>query len=289
MSKMTNHWEFPLSSFLPYLQWSEIAGKRTDTWDISRHNHASYELHIVTDGECNLLVGGSEVSLQAGQGILIAPGTFHAPNRISLKFLRLSVMFVPDNSLTGYLPAKDGFVVFDTTGPIRFLCNAIFIEIQQTDSLLHKELLSNQFSQLMIHVLRVIGEAQKAPPEQRLDTKQIDEMAIIDRFFVVTPPKLRTKENLANLLHCSQRQVLRKIQTFYGISFRQKQTRSRLDTAQHLLQTTDNSIDEVGHIVGYSDNAAFYRAFKLYTKMTPVKYRKHCRLQQDSKTASESR
>ena len=287
MSKKANRWEAPMGELLPYLQWSEVIGKRTDRWDTGRHNHATYEIHIIMDGECDLRVSSSEVSLQGGQGIMIAPGTFHAPNGVSPRFLRLSALFLPHSSLTGFLPAEGGFVVFDVTEPIHFFCNAIFDEINRTDSLLHKELLSSQFSQLMIHVLRAMGESQKPPREQQLDGKQIDEMVIIDRFFTVTPPKQRTKENLANLLHCSQRQVLRKVHTLYGISFQRKQTLSRLDTAQHLLQTTHKSIDEISQGVGYSDNAAFYRAFKLYTNMTPVQYRKHCGLQQEARRSGK--
>ena len=97
---------------------------------------------------------------------------------------------------------------------------------------------------------------------------------MIDSFFEQTPPKLRTKENLAKLLHCSQRQVLRKIYALYGVSFQQKQLLSRIDTAQHLLRVTDKSVEEICTLVGYADPAAFYKAFKLYTNTTPVKYRK---------------
>lgn len=282
MSKLSNHWEAPLSPYFPYLQWSEIAGRQTDAWDISRHNHAAYELHIVLEGRCRLLVSNTEVPLVEGQGILLAPGAFHAPNRISAKFLRFSLMFFPDRAFIGQLPLEDGFLIFDTTEPIRFFCREILEEIGHRDSLLHKELLSSQFSQLMVHVLRVLGEAQSSAQEQQQAPRQLDEMAIIDRFFVATPPKLRTKENLAGLLNCSQRQVLRKIQMLYGVSFQKKQILSRLDTAQHLLRTTEKSIEEISHIVGYSDNAAFYRAFRLYKKMSPAKYRRCGGLSQDA-------
>ena len=49
---------------------------------------------------------------------------------------------------------------------------------------------------------------------------------------------------------------------------------SRIDTAQHLLRVTDKSIEEICSLVGYSDTAAFYKAFKLHTGTTPFKYRK---------------
>ena len=102
-------------------------------------------------------------------------------------------------------------------------------------------------------------------------------MTIIDAFFVNTTPKLRTKENLAELLHCSQRQVLRKVHKLYKMSFQKKLMLSRIDTAQHLLSTTDKSVEEICSLVGYADKAAFYKAFSQHTKTTPVKYRKKFR------------
>ena len=100
---------------------------------------------------------------------------------------------------------------------------------------------------------------------------------VIDVFFGNTPPKLRTKENLAKLLSCSERQVLRKIRTLYGMSFQQKQILSRIDTAQHLLRVSDKSVEEICAFVGYADTAAFYKAFKTYTHTTPVRYRKRAK------------
>ena len=109
--------------------------------------------------------------------------------------------------------------------------------------------------------------------------KQLEDMTVIDSLFVQTPPKQRTKENLAKLLHCSQRQVLRKVYALYGVSFQKKQMLSRIDTAQHLLRVTEQSVEQICAQVGYSDIAAFYKAFKLYTNTTPVKYRKQVKKQ----------
>ena len=76
MSKMTNHWEIPTSTVIPYLQWGELANGQINGWEIGRHNHASYELHIILSGQCSLFMGSTELTLQAGQGILIAPEVF---------------------------------------------------------------------------------------------------------------------------------------------------------------------------------------------------------------------
>ena len=275
MSKMANHWEIPISTLVPYLQWTELSNGEINAWEIGRHNHASYELHIILSGQCSLFINNAEMSLQTGQGILIAPEVYHAPKSVTQPFCRLSVTFFPDEAgLFRVIPEKGSFVLFSADDPTRNLCAAIFTEIKKEDSLFHKELLANQFAQLMLQVFRTVKETAQEPRSAASSPKQLEDITIIDGFFVNTPPKLRTKENLAKLLHCSQRQVLRKIYTLYGVSFQKKQMLSRIDTAQHLLRVTDKSVEEICALIGYSDPAAFYKAFKLYTNTTPIKYRK---------------
>lgn len=275
MSKMANRWEIPVSTIIPYLQWAELTDRETRVWEVDRHNHASYELHIILSGECGLFINNTELTLQAGQGILIAPEVFHAPSSVTQPFCRLSVNFFPEEAqLIGLLPGQGSFLTFSADEPTKDLCAAIFTEVKNSDNLFHKELLANQFAQLMLRVFRTVKEATALPHASVSKPKQLEDMTVIDRFFVSTPPKLRSKENLAELLHCSQRQVLRKIYNLYGMSFQQKQMLSRIDTAQHLLRVTDKSIEEICSLVGYSDTAAFYKAFKLHTGTTPFKYRK---------------
>ena len=275
MNKMANRWEIPVSTIVPYLQWAELSDGEITSWQIGRHNHASYELHIILSGQCSLFIHNTELLLQTGQGILIAPGVFHTPNSVTQPFCRLSVSFFPDQEqLSQALPAQNTFLLFSADNTIQELCAAIYAELKEDGRLFHKELLSNQFAQLMLRVFRTTKEASLTPRTAIFHPKQIDDMTVIDAFFENSLPALRTKANLAKLLHCSQRQVLRKVYALYGVSFQKKQMLSRIDTAQHLLRVTNNSIEEISTHVGYSDTAAFYKAFKLYTNTTPVKYRK---------------
>lgn len=278
MSKRANRWEIPVSTIIPYLQWAELTERETNVWEIDRHNHASYELHIILSGVCGLFINNTELTLQAGHGILIAPEVFHAPKSVTQPFCRLSVTFFPDEGqLLGLIPNRGSFLTFSVDAPIKDLCVAIFAEIKHEDSLFHKELLANQFAQLMLQIFRTIKETAPVSQSSVSKPKQLEDMTVIDRFFVSTPPKLRTKENLAKLLHCSERQVLRKIHTLYGASFQEKQMLSRIDTAQHLLRVTDKSVEQICALVGYSDTAAFYKAFKHYTNTTPIKFRKRAK------------
>lgn len=279
MNKMANQWEVSVSPIFPYLRWHLQGGKFSNRgvndWRSDRHNHATYEMYIILSGECSLFINNEKLALQAGQGIMIEPEVFHETDSVTQPFCRLAVGFrLGEEQLVQHLSGCGAFLLFAPDDAIMNLCNAISSEIRNENGLLHKELLSSQFSQLMLQVFRIIKETVVRPQMAISRPKQLDDMMVIDGFFVNTPPKLRTKENLARLLHCSERQALRKIYTFYGMTFQKKKMLSRLDTAQHLLRVTGKSVEEICAIVGYSDTAAFYKAFKYYTNTTPVKYRK---------------
>ena len=282
MSKMANQWEVPVSSIFPYLQWhlqgGELSNVGINDWRSGRHNHATYEMYIILSGECSLFINNVKLTLRAGQGIVIEPEVFHATDSVTQPFCRLSVAFFPgEEEVFQHLPGQGAFVQFTPDESTMNICDSIALEMEKETGLFHKQLLASQFSQLMLQVFRILKETAAEPQPVVSRLKQLDDMTVIDSFFVNTPPKQRTKENLARLLHCSQRQALRKIYALYGMSFLKKQMLSRIDTAQHLLRVTDQSVDEISSLVGYSDTAAFYKAFKLYANTTPVKYRKRAK------------
>ena len=275
VSKTVNNWEIPISPIIPYLEWNELSKEEINDWKTSRHNHASYELHIVLSGECCLFINNTKITICEGQGILIAPEIFHAPKSVTQPFCRLSLSFLPNKvRLSQIIPENNTFFLFSANDTIKEMCHGIFTEIKNKENLFHDELLSNQFAQLILLVLRSIEGSNCNSNVSVFHPKQLEDMSLIDVFFVNTPPKERTKENLARLLHCSERQVLRKIQALYGMSFQKKLMLSKIDTAQHLLHVSDKNIEEICDTVGYSDKSALYKAFKLYTNTTPVKYRK---------------
>ncbi len=273
MCKMINSWETPASEVVPYLQWDELLNGELNSWKTGRHNHAAYELHIILSGQCKLFINNAELTLQAGKGIIISPEVYHGPDDIVQPFRRFSVTFSPSEAIGKLLSSDEDFLTFTAGETVVEICNSILQEITKPDDRFHKELLSSQFGQMILTVLRSVKETAPSSPITPSYPKLLEDMTVIDRFFVTTPPKQRTKEQLAKLLNCSSRQALRKIHTLYGMSFQNKQMLSRIETAQHLLRSTTKSIEEICDAVGYSNPTAFYKAFKMHTNTTPVKYR----------------
>lgn len=275
MSKIVKPWESRLSSLIPYLAWGGLAASNRKCWTTARHSNTCYELHIILEGTCNLSFDGGCHTMMAGQAVMIAPNVFHAPSDVSETFCRFSLSFSVEGELRRTMQTvdKDGYLFFDPDNRVLALCQEILRELDG-DAFLNRELTSAQFSQLMILCIRAIAQEANANPEESEDLTQEDEIERIDNFFAMYPPERQTRQELAEYLHCSQRQLIRKMQALYGVSFRQKLIASRMDMARYLLRSTDKSVNEISNIVGYADNAAFFRAFRQHAGMTPAQYRK---------------
>ena len=92
-------------------------------------------------------------------------------------------------------------------------------------------------------------------------------------FFSSWPAPIGTEQDLARLLHMSRRQLNRILQQHYGMSFREKCMRARMDYSAWILRTTHHRIEDIAAMVNYSTESSFYSSFKKYFGMTPKKYR----------------
>ena len=281
MGKIVKPWESPLSSQIPYLAWGGLAQSSRCCWATPRHSNTRYELHIILEGTCNLAFDAQTHGLNPGQAVLIAPNVFHAPSGVSETFCRFSLSFSLDRDLADALQIVDreGYLFFEPGSQVVCLCRDILRELD-ADAFLNRELVSALFSQLMILCLRIVRGDKAHVADATKPLTQEDEIERIDNFFAIFPPEQQTREELAKYLHCSQRQLIRKMQALYGVSFRQKLIASRMDLARYLLRSSDSSVNEISSQVGYADNAAFFRAFRQHTGMTPARYRKESTITQ---------
>lgn len=275
MSKIVKPWESRLSSLIPYMAWGGLAAGNRRCWTTSRHSNTCYELHIILEGTCNLAFDAEIHAMTAGQAVLIAPNVFHAPSDVSETFCRFSISFSVDKTLLPALGSVDreGYLFFEPGSRVVSLCWDILGELD-ADAFLNREITSALFSQLMILCLRSVREESEPASSNPELLTQEDEIERIDNFFALYPPERQTRQELAQYLHCSQRQLIRKMQALYGVSFRQKLITSRMDLARYLLRSTQKSVNEISAAVGYADNAAFFRAFRQHTGMTPAQYRR---------------
>lgn len=78
--------------------------------------------------------------------------------------------------------------------------------------------------------------------------------------------------HVAHALSMSRRTLARRLQE-EGTSFSELVDDTRRRMAQHYLSNSDRSVAQIAALLGFSEVATFYRAFRRWTQMTPVDYR----------------
>jgi AraC-like DNA-binding protein len=76
--------------------------------------------------------------------------------------------------------------------------------------------------------------------------------------------------NVARRLHLSERTLRRRLRGS-GVTFNELVSRVRRDLADDWLQRTDFNVKHISYLLGYSDAAAFSRAYKRWTGRSPVR------------------
>lgn len=173
------------------------------------------------------------------------------------QFVPVSVHFAhPEPENTDEHRRVYGCPVYFSCGENRIVFNSSVLEIPSLHAepellKLHEKLASEHIAKLerqdvVARVNRVIGEI--------LETGQVNLEHVASRL-EIKPRTLRTRLSEANT------------------NFNQLLADYRCNLAKRLLAHTDESIDEIVYLTGFSEPSTFYRAFKRWTELTPIEYR----------------
>lgn len=88
------------------------------------------------------------------------------------------------------------------------------------------------------------------------------------------PGRMPDMERVAGQLHMSSRTLRRALQA-EGTSFHAVFDEVRHDLSRHYLKNSRLSLDDIAHLVGFTESTNFRRAFKRWQGMPPAKYRRH--------------
>ena len=115
-----------------------------------------------------------------------------------------------------------------------------------------------------------------------LDRTLVDYVATLQRDDIVSHVKSAISKYLpsgnidsgvfASSLHMSPRSLQRKL-VDEGVTYRELVDAVRLELANTYLTTGDFSLTEISYLLGFSSHAAFSRAFKRWTGLTPGEFR----------------
>lgn len=269
----TNNWNKTIDKVVPYIDWASINRKYRTSWHSGRHSNIAMELHLILEGSCRVELNDSVLDVKAGQALIILPNTFHACNEITEPFLRFTLSFVLQDPTPMYGHAENGanHILFNIDDRMRAMCYGILEEYDRNSRHLRNEMLSAMFSEFFIHLMRTIEPREE---KEEVTANHRETIQIIDQYFSsFNMAGGHTRKGLSELLNCSERQLNRILQDLCGMSFVEKRLRSRMDYAKFLLRNTDLKIPEISSMVGYSNEASFYKVFKENFDVTPQIFR----------------
>lgn len=250
-------------------------------WGTRRHCHAKYEAHIILRGECDIDVEDLSLALRAGDVLLIAPGQYHCTTAASDDFTHFVLSFVIKDT-----PPRSDFaerakpcVLARMPEYTLTLCRYTHTEMFERRPF-RTEALHAQYSMLLAEVFRAVLDC--TAHEIRTASHVTDaRFLLIDDYFEKHLTKESSIEQMAEELHLSPRQISRILKNSYGVNFREKLRRTRMDRAGWLLRTTELSVSEISEQVGYNSETSFFKAFKTNYGMTPHAYRKAKKRKED--------
>lgn len=252
------------------------------------HQHPAFELFYISRGQCVLRVETKTVTVDAGHAILIPPGTYHSTKSVSGDISKMSVAFeisppTPGRQTDGqtlaaafYSATVTLFDVTSRTGSLT-LCG-ILDQIQLlTERCEDQFVLREELRALAaLLILAMFQKLSGQPPRPASETADPDSQRefLIDEFFNVQFGRNDGNQLLAQKLCVSPRQLDRILRKSYGMSYREKLQKTRLQISIDFLQTTGKSVAEISSLVGYSSPANFSVFIKHATGKTPTEIRR---------------
>ncbi|MDO4488709.1 MAG: AraC family transcriptional regulator [Eubacteriales bacterium] len=243
------------------------------SWSSLRHCNADYEVHIILAGTCSLDIDTKTYDLKKGDAVIITPGTFHYPHNMSEDFDRLTFSFMPNeqNFIQEFNKQIKHAAICSLDDNGMHICDLIFSELEEAQPFSEESILA-----LFIRLLVVLFRGSNLTFSEYSNTASIAtrRISIIDHFFSPWPDPFGTEDDLAQELNLSRRQLNRILLQYYGVGFREKMLRARMEYAVTFLRSTDMKIGEIASLVGYTAESSFYKAFLSYYQLTPQQYRK---------------
>ncbi len=239
------------------------------------HDHASYELFITEDGSETISVGGTDVTLNSGDMLVISPHITHELIFTSHNLRRFSLRFdlASDAEISFDVPYFTSKLCEDERRFIFNAANELYIISNSSHSGLsayrEKSLLAIIFSYVLERIAKFDNHHHEdSDTHIQLHTK-------IENYLYLNYSQHITLDSLASYLSYSRTQMRRIMDECFGIPFTDKLREIRLAAAKrYLTEKNARPIEEISVKCGYETRQGFESMFLKFVGVTPNRYRK---------------
>ncbi len=258
------------------------------------HVHLQHEVHIVCKGKYTLenLEGTEKVILEEGMIVLIPPQYYH--NTMSVENIetdkfsfRMEFGYIKSNKEDEFyeslnrslkmhekeITVLDGYE--DALKSIQKIREYMWCEDFGS-----RAIATAYFKVLVTELIigltrldadRSVGNVKKVNEDSAVKRKDMINYILTSNY---PDPEFDLK-TYAKMLNMSEKQANRITVKFYGVSFHQLLSDTRLNCGMKLLVRTNMSIKKISEMVGYESTTGFHLAFKRKFGVSPGEYRKN--------------
>ena len=251
---------------------------------LEKRKNTSYELCLITQGSQGYVIGDEQVRVNEGEFILISPEVEYSLSfekggcskyRIQMNFpswypfdtdtfnnkMQKNKYLVGDASQESVTPIEYLFSYYESSSPI-------IVEVM--NSCIHLFLMA--IAEDIVEELRILEKESVLANDRSYRTSNFCNKLM--SYIYDNMSQTLTIDDVAKHFSMSSRQINRKLQQFYKMSFKDVNAKIKCDYAKQLLQYYDYNLDEITEKIGYSYKCSFIRLFKRIEGQTPNEYRK---------------
>jgi len=272
----------------------ELSGE----WQIDRHTHSTYEVHIIAEGSCRVQLDKKSFDIEAGWFYMTPPGIYHEQlsnneNRFveySLNVdIRQPITIVNKDNKYGeevvQLQTESDLVmkIFQSTvckpydlsnSPVIDLFEKALSEAEE-EKLGYYSIIRGTTKEIMIQMARVMTDlvdihSETVPKKLKADGERLN---LIFQYIQDNLSTKITASNIARHLHLSEKQINRIVMRHTGRSIKKIIKEEKLKEAKRLLKETNMSQKEIALILGFTSEHYFNQFFKREEGDTPGNFR----------------
>ena len=244
-----------------------------NNWSSDVHSHSHTELFYITCGEGAFSIAGSNISVRAGDFLIIntnVPHTEVSSKQNSMGYIVLGVtnagFIFKDQEKSDFMYSHEN--ALSPTSPI------IFKEIHEQFNSGEKyssEICALLLETAILYLLKGIDKAELVSEPHRSVSK---ECAEVKRYIDSHYRETLTIDFLSKLSHLNKFYLIHSFKRAFGMTPINYQQFCRISEGRRLLTETNMPISQIAQALGFSSQSSFTQCFKKTVLLTPSQLRK---------------
>lgn len=281
ISKQMNNIDFAFSTKNMNLKiiWFRVMERRGE-WEIQRHLHSTYEVHIVKSGESKVIFDDKELVVKEGDCYLTPPNVYHTqmntenPHYVEYCF-NVDLTLTSDeeteeSNIVSILSKRDVVVLHDAYDMIDLFEESLF-EVGNKFHGYHM-LVRTKIVNMIVLLSRKLSHQQRSNiTNYKLGKKNhFDTIQQYIKDNISSP--VRTS-SIAEHVYLSEKQICRIIKSKTGLTTKEFVDAYRAEIARDFLRNTSLSVSSVSEKLGFTSQFHFSKFFRRTNGCSPSEYR----------------